>query len=113
MYNNTKWSGLNLPEFIQTSKGAEALENRIIYEDYYSNGNIREVKKEDGTPIVYIWGYNEQYLIAKIENANYSEVSNQIGNLQVLSDLDTDRTEGSAGKSAFLYHCCRSSYAAK
>ncbi len=61
-----------LPENIQASKGTNTLENRIQYNDYYANGNVKEVRKTDGTPIVYIWGYNEQYPIAKIENATFT-----------------------------------------
>ncbi|GAA3596724.1 RHS repeat domain-containing protein [Flavivirga amylovorans] len=63
-----------LPELVQTSKATENLEDRVTYKGYYSNGNIKEIAKSDGTSIVYIWGYNEEYPIAKIENATF-EVS--------------------------------------
>lgn len=77
-----------LPEFIQTSTGSNALENRIVYHNYDDWGNPIEISKADGTSIVYIWGYNGQYPIAKIENATYSEISSQVANLQNLSDAD-------------------------
>jgi len=80
---------LVLPENIQTSKGTGSLDNRIKYHDYYSNGNVQEVSKTDGTHIVYIWGYNEEYPIAKIENATYSDIPTSIYNSIVSkSDLD-------------------------
>jgi hypothetical protein len=60
-------STIPLPEFIQTSKGGNSLENRIQY-DYYFNGNIRSVNKIDGTKIYYVWGYEQTQPIAKIEN---------------------------------------------
>lgn len=67
-----KWtSSIVKPEFLKTSKGANSLENRIAFHSYDDNGNIKEVSKADGTGIVYVWGYNSEYPIAKIENASY------------------------------------------
>lgn len=60
-----------LPELVKTAKGTDTPENRFQYVSYYENGNIREVLKADGTPIVYIWGYNVEYPLAKIENASF------------------------------------------
>lgn len=60
-----------LPEFVKTSKGSiiqNPIKERLIYHDYYDNGNVKEVSKADGTHIYYVWGYNEAYPIAKIEN---------------------------------------------
>lgn len=65
---------LVLPSVVQSSKGADNLENRIVYNNYDSNGNVEEVSKENGTHIIYLWGYNKQYPIAKIENAVRSVV---------------------------------------
>jgi hypothetical protein len=42
---------------------------------YYSNGNIKESYQENNIHTVYIWGYNETYLIAKIENANHATMT--------------------------------------
>ncbi len=79
-----------LPEYVQTALESNTLENRIQFQSYYSNGNVKEVKKTDGTTIVYIWGYEQQYPIAKIEHATYSQVSGQVSNLQSKSNLDDD-----------------------
>lgn len=65
-------------ELIQVSKGTNSLENRIEYLDYYANGNIKEVSKSNGTHIIYVWGYNEQYPIAKIENATFTGLATNI-----------------------------------
>ncbi len=70
-----------LPEFIQTSKGSGALTTRIEYHDYYANGNVKEVSKKDGTHAVYIWGYNEQYPIAKLENFTSAQITTTVQNL--------------------------------
>ena len=78
------------PEFIQTSKGTQSSEDKIIYHSYYANGNVKEVSKKDGTHLVYIWGYNEKMPIAMIENATYTQVSSYVSNLQNLSNLDSE-----------------------
>lgn len=79
------------PNSIQVSKSSNSLEEKIKYHSYYPNGNVKEVSKTDGTHIVYIWGYKDEYPIAMIENAIYTEVSSQVANLQSKSDLDNDR----------------------
>ncbi len=91
-YKEWQWpNNFILPEYVQTATGNNTLENRIQFLSYYNNGNVKEVKKTDGTTLVYIWGYNEQYPIAKIENATYAQVSGQVANLHNKSNLDDDR----------------------
>ena len=86
MRTNYKDWGNNIvsPQFVQSLKGVynasnNTLQDRIEFVKYYSNGNIKEVSKKDGTPVVYIWGYDSQYPIAKIENATYAEVAAALG----------------------------------
>ncbi|MGX1929365.1 hypothetical protein [Flagellimonas sp. 2504JD4-2] len=95
-------NGLVLPEYIQAAKGTETLENRIQFDYDNGSGNIKEANKEDGSPITYIWGYNEQFPIAKIENASYSQISSQVSNLQTLSNADDDTTIGTTGNEGAL-----------
>ena len=97
---------LALPKKVQTYKGDltlfTSLEDRVIYHDYYANGNVQEVSKKDGTHVVYIWGYQQTMPIAKIEGATYAEVTSAIASLpsayntlleiEALSNLDNDRT---------------------
>lgn len=93
VYNtNHNNEGLYLPEKIQTSLGSGSLQDRVIYHQYNEHGNPTEVGKANGLKIVYIWGYNEQYPIAKIENATFSEVSAQVNvnNIKNLSNSDDD-----------------------
>ncbi len=68
-----------LQKTIQTSKGNESLEDRIVYHDYDSKGNAIWVSKKDGTNIVYLWGYDYTQPIAKIENATYAQVMTALG----------------------------------
>ncbi|WP_299535743.1 RHS repeat domain-containing protein [Ulvibacterium sp.] len=93
--NFRDWTGVTpvLPEYVQSNKETEAsLEDRIRYHSYFDNGNIREVSKADGMQIVYLWGYDQQYPIAKIENATYAQVSALVANLETKSNEDVDRT---------------------
>jgi hypothetical protein len=77
--NYKDWGNGNiLPELIQTTKGTSSLEDRIVFQDYYDNGNLKEVSKKDGSSIVYIWGYNQTQPIAKIENATSTDIPQNV-----------------------------------
>jgi YD repeat-containing protein len=89
------WFNSTQPEFVQTLKGAynsstNPMQNRIQYHKYDHKGNPLEVSKADGTHIMYIWGYQNQYPIAKIENASYTGIPTTatalINQLKVTSD---------------------------
>ncbi len=67
-------TGLPLPTTIKTSKGTGNLEPRINFHLYDDKGNPLEVSKEDGVHISYIWGYNQTYPVAKIENATRAQI---------------------------------------
>jgi len=74
--NYKEWiTNFVMPEFFQNSKNEQVLEDKIQFYSYYNNGNIREVSKVNGARITFIWGYNSQYPIAKIENASFSEIA--------------------------------------
>ncbi|WP_103863402.1 hypothetical protein [Aquimarina sp. I32.4] len=94
------------PKSIQTAKGAitttNPLTDKVQYHKYDSSGNPIEVSRADGRHIMYIWGYQNTYPIAKIENASYIEVSGYIAGLQTKSNADNDRTRGSSGKEGAL-----------
>ncbi len=78
------------PEFLKIAKGIDSLEERTIIHNYDDRGNPIEVSRANGTKTVYIWGYEKQYPIAKIENAAYAQVSSYVANLELLSDQDID-----------------------
>jgi YD repeat-containing protein len=89
---NNVSNNMYLPLNVKTLKigTTSEFENRLEFAEYDNNGHILQVQKPDGTPVSYIWGYNNEYPIAKIENATYSQVSSQVANLQGLSNLDDD-----------------------
>lgn len=78
--NDASTGNLLLPKEIHSSKGTgniniTTIENRkVTYTKYSINGNIMEYKLEDGTPVSIIWGYDEQYPIAKVEGKTYVEI---------------------------------------
>ena len=114
--NYKDWgNNIILPEFVQTLKGAvsstNTLENRIQYHLYDNKGNPVEISQSNGTPIVYLWGYQQTQPIAKIENATYAQVQSAIAAspynttveaIQAISNSDNDRTVGAAGNEGVL-----------
>ncbi len=65
-------SNLVLPKFFFSKKGAGGInaliDKKITYNEYDEKGNLEQYKLENGIPVYYIWGYQKQYPIAKIEN---------------------------------------------
>ncbi len=83
------------PEYVRTRKSNGLIESRIEYLSYDNYGNPTEVKKSDGASISYLWGYNGEYVLAKIENATQSEVTATGVNQSILtnpSSTDAQRT---------------------
>jgi len=56
------------------SSSQSARESRITYNRYDSKGNILHISKDNADQVVYLWSYNYQYPITKIEGATYTEV---------------------------------------
>jgi len=83
---------LILPEIIQTAKDSDPLEDRLEYTKYDSKGNILEAKKSNGSYITYLWGYDQQYPIAKIDNATFAEVASAL-NISETALLNYNETD--------------------
>ena len=55
---------------------------------YDSYGNISETVGSDGIPTTYIWSYNNQYVVAKVENATIESVTSALSlNLSTLAGI--------------------------
>lgn len=67
-------TNLVMPNRIKTAKNGNTLEDRIVYHRYDVYGNPQEVSQKDGMHITYVWGYNGQYPVAKLENCSYSAI---------------------------------------
>src|SRR5690606_34717725 len=67
--NYFKLGELYLPESIEQAKGTPNTNlevRKVLYHHYDSSGNPIEVSTENGAHVVYLWGYNDIYPIAKI-----------------------------------------------
>ncbi|TAI48482.1 RHS repeat protein [Flagellimonas allohymeniacidonis] len=91
-----------LPKSLNSKKDGTDMESRIVYHDYDDQGNIIEVGLENGTPISYIWGYNNMYPVAKIENATFSQI-------ELLSGFGSGFDLGSGGLNSTQLNSLRSS----
>lgn len=109
-----------LPKYIFTHKGGNApvptgdMETQIVYHAYNKYGMPRDVSRKDGPRTSYIWGYNEQYPVAKIENASYAQatspsiglnfnkINNPTSSLELMNELGKIRY-GLPGAMVTLY----------
>lgn len=74
-YNYSQFgNGVTELNSIDIKKGSDSLEPRVRYRSYDKYGNPLEISREDGPPIAYIWGYDSQYPVAKVENATYADI---------------------------------------
>jgi len=92
VFNDLGSNDIVLPKLIQTAKGNDPLEDRLEYTRYDSKGNILEAKKSNGAHMVYLWGYNKQYPIAKIDNATFAEVASAL-NISETALLNYNETD--------------------
>ncbi|PKV52996.1 YD repeat-containing protein [Aquimarina sp. MAR_2010_214] len=80
-----------LPHQFYSSKGAAGLQIRTTNKSYDDYGNLTSTIQLKGTPISFIWGYQNSLPIAKLENITYADIpSNIIEQLQNLSNSDVD-----------------------
>lgn len=65
--------------------------------DYDQYGNKQQVSKDNLENVVYLYGYNHQYIIAKIENATYAEVVAKINGgedkIRQITDCDNPQSQ--------------------
>ncbi|AXT51165.1 hypothetical protein D1818_10125 [Aquimarina sp. BL5] len=84
-------NGLLVPETFKQGKESDDLNTVITYHKYDHKSNILETSnREVGIHTAYIWGYDANYPIAKIENATYEDISEYVTSLQIKSKNDVD-----------------------
>ena len=80
-----------LPSTIMFSKRNNELQDRIEYTNYDDNGNPLCMRQKDGSYISYIYGYNNNKVIAILKNQNIVDIPiATINNLKDLSNMDVD-----------------------
>jgi YD repeat-containing protein len=74
-------NNMYLPKNIKVLKKSSLTDynEKIQFVKYDNNGNILQEQQTNGSPVCYIWGYSNQYPIAKIENAAYTDIANALG----------------------------------
>ena len=97
-YGNTAavTAGNTMVTSVRTAKGSDLLETRTEIELYDAKGNVLQRRNSDGRVTSYLWGYNDRYPVAKIENATYTDVTNTGVSQTVLDNPTSDtvmRTE--------------------
>jgi YD repeat-containing protein len=83
-------NNLFAPEFVKMQTRNSNLETRVTYHKYDSRGNPLYITKDDTDKVVYLWGYNHQYPIAEIRNADYSQIE------QILTSTFINRVDSAA-----------------
>ncbi len=80
IYNYKYWDigGYAIENIMRQNYNQTSPETFLIYNNYNAKGNPVYITQYDVNKIVYLWGYNHQYLIAEIKNATYSDVSSAL-----------------------------------
>lgn len=73
--------------------GTYALEQEVLR--YSTHGNPVEFVTKGGVHGVYLWGYNDRYMVAEIKNATFAEVLSAL-NLSGITDLQSGIFEPAA-----------------
>jgi len=70
----TPFTGVFVPQNIQMQIASFPLETRQQYYQYDALGNVQEQSRTNDVHEVYLWGYNSQFIVAKISGSTYSAV---------------------------------------
>ena len=63
------------------------LNSELRYDLYDNLGNLLQATGRDGVPTSYVWGYKQQYVVAVVRGAAYSEVKSALGHASDGNDL--------------------------
>ena len=78
-YTRSVYAGVQIQQIKTKIKAGPDFVSRIFYNRYDAYGNLVDVSENDGIHTCYIWSYNNQSPIAKIENITYSELLAALG----------------------------------
>jgi YD repeat-containing protein len=77
------YTGVYVPQEVQLGHGGGGLETRQQFHRYNAKGLLQEQSKPNDMREVYLWGYNNQYLVAKIKGSDYNTVMQYITQAQL------------------------------
>lgn len=67
------FTAVDVPQTIDEQIAANAMETRLTYNAYDSHGNVISVTPENGVMLSYIYGYNNQLVVAECKNARATD----------------------------------------
>jgi len=73
------------PQTVEAKSGTLPYETRVRFYNYDDKGNILSMSREYGPKENYVWSYQSQYPVAKIENADYANVVAVLGGSSVVN----------------------------
>jgi len=79
-WSNSNSNPLIAPSCTTIKRVTNAKETEYTFHNYDKYGNLQYISKYGADPVVYLWSYNYQYPIAKIEGATYTDVKAALGN---------------------------------
>ena len=82
-----------LPSMIEAGKGSNTPETKVKFNKYDKYGHVLESEQENGLKTIYVWGYIDNQIIAKIENIGYDNLSSSVRALITAAKLASD-TQG-------------------
>ena len=80
-------AGTPLPERVQSRTDGAPWRDEVRY-TAYGHGHPSEIRGKDGTPVAYLWSYNDRFPVAMVENASIQEVRDAQPGLSGLTFLD-------------------------
>lgn len=86
-------STIPLPDTIWTSTADNALEAESVVSKYSSKGKVEEMKDRKGITTSFIWGYNNEYLVAVVVGKSHALAISQTSlNVSLLNNLSSTET---------------------
>lgn len=79
------------PEHVLYQSGTNPLENRLDFFNYDTTANILEQAKANDVHTVFLWGYNNQYPVAKVTGSSYAAVLALVSNNNILKHPVSDQ----------------------
>jgi hypothetical protein len=77
-WNGSAWStsptDIIVPKTVESKALSNNPETRIQFHSYDNKGNVLSVSKENDIKSSFIWGYNKQYPIAQVINADIKDI---------------------------------------
>jgi YD repeat-containing protein len=84
--NNT----LPMPSSVQSSILGNSLQTDITFNDYDNKGNLLQYTAKNGIITSFLWGYNQQYPVAKVDGATFASISSLVNQTTLNNPLTTD-----------------------